>query len=81
MKIDYVFLINKISDSCEILKFAMEKDPLLMVNNKEAVLKLIDLNCWLIDELSKPIYDSNHYKEIISKCINLKVILNELGTE
>lgn len=81
MKIDYVFLINKMSDSCEILKFAMEKDPLLMVNNKEVVLKLMDLNYWLINELSKPIYDNNYYKEIISKCIKLKVILKELGSE
>ena len=52
-----------------------------MINNQEVVLKLIDLNCWLIDELSKPIYDNNHYKEITSKCIKLKIILNELGTE
>ncbi|MDD9197206.1 hypothetical protein PVK62_15365 [Aliivibrio sp. S3MY1] len=81
MKIDYVFLINKISDACEILKFAMEKDPLLLVNNKEAVLKLIDLNCWLINELSKPIYNNDHYKEVMSKCINLNVILNELGND
>ncbi|MDD9158459.1 hypothetical protein PVK64_20050 [Aliivibrio sp. S4TY2] len=81
MKIDYVFLINKISDACEILKFAMEKDPLLLVNNKEAVLKLTDLNFWLINELSKPIYNNEHYKEIMSKCINLNLILNELGRE
>ncbi|OEF11051.1 hypothetical protein A1Q5_11445 [Aliivibrio logei 5S-186] len=78
MKIDYDFLINKISDSCEVLEFAVKKDPLLMIKNESSIIKLTELNEWLINELTHSKFRNKNNERIITECIKFKKILNNL---
>ncbi|OCH17079.1 hypothetical protein [Aliivibrio logei] len=78
MKIDYDFLINKISDSCEVLEFAVKKDPLLMIKNESSIIKLTELNEWLINELTHSKFRNENNERIITECIKFKNILNNL---
>lgn len=78
MKIDYDFLINKISDSCEVLEFAVKKDPLLMIKNENSIIKLTELNEWLINELTHSKFNNENNERIITECIKFKNILNNL---
>jgi hypothetical protein len=78
MKIDYDFLINKISDSCEVLEFAVKKDPLLMIKNESSIIKLTELNEWLINELTHSKFSNKNYEKIVNQCIKFKKILNNL---
>ncbi len=78
MKIDYDFLINKISDSCEVLEFAVKKDPLLMIKNESSIIKLTELNEWLINELTHSKFINENNERIITECIKFKNILNNL---
>ncbi|MUK68861.1 hypothetical protein [Aliivibrio fischeri] len=78
MKVDYIYLTNKILDSCEILRFAIEKDNELYKNNKDIIIKLISLNDWLISELSNSNLKNEQRELMLQNCLTLSEILNKL---
>ncbi|OCH42620.1 hypothetical protein [Aliivibrio fischeri] len=78
MKVDYIYLTNKILDSCEILRFAIEKDNELYKNNKETIIKLISLNDWLISELSNSNLKYEQRELMLKNCLTLSEILKKL---
>ncbi|MUH97427.1 hypothetical protein GNP63_12855 [Aliivibrio fischeri] len=78
MKVDYIYLTNKILDSCEILRFAIEKDNELYKNNKETIIKLISLNDWLISELSNYTLKYEQRELMLKNCLTLSEILKKL---
>ncbi|ACH64469.1 hypothetical protein GNP79_12710 [Aliivibrio fischeri] len=78
MKVDYIYLTNKILDSCEILRFAIEKDNELYKNNKETIIKLISLNDWLISELSNSTLKYEQRELMLKNCLTLSEILKKL---
>ncbi|MUJ29634.1 hypothetical protein GNP73_16835 [Aliivibrio fischeri] len=78
MKIDYIYLTNKILDSCEFLRFAIEKDNELFKNNKDTILKLISLNDWLISELSNSNLKDEQRELMLQNCLTLSEILKKL---
>ncbi|OCH05110.1 hypothetical protein A6D98_02400 [Aliivibrio fischeri] len=78
MKVDYIYLTNKILDSCEILRFAIEKDNELYKNNKETIIKLTSLNDWLISELSNSTLKYEQRELMLKNCLTLSEILKKL---
>ncbi|MUK62834.1 hypothetical protein GNP81_15785 [Aliivibrio fischeri] len=78
MKVDYIYLTNKILDSCEILRFAIEKDNELYKNNKDIIIKLISLNDWLISELSNSNLKNEQRELMLQNCLTLSEILKKL---
>ncbi|AAW87550.1 hypothetical protein VF_A0480 [Aliivibrio fischeri ES114] len=78
MKVDYIHLTNKILDSCEFLRFAIEKDNELFKNNKDTILKLISLNDWLISELSSSNLKDEQRELMLRNCLTLSEITKEV---
>ncbi|MUI54271.1 hypothetical protein [Aliivibrio fischeri] len=79
MKIDYVYLNNRILDSCELLKFAIEMDNKLFSNNKEVILNLTKHNNWLIKELSSSNVKEKERNLMLRNCLVLSDILRKLN--
>ncbi|MUJ39526.1 hypothetical protein [Aliivibrio fischeri] len=79
MKINYVYLNNRILDSCELLKFAIEMDNKLFSNNKEVILNLTKHNNWLIKELSSSNVKEKERNLMLRNCLVLSDILRQLN--